>query len=220
MNKPTLLPPNATELERAIEQASARIEDVPVLVATLWDPDRCDARWLGWLAWALSVDVWDAGWDDKTKREVIKQAVPVHRVKGTIGAVRRALATLGIRIDITEWFEYGPDENAVPHIFRLDAYADNIFEVGYVMDARLLDMVARVIESVKPVRSHLDRLRVGERFDGAIHARAATRAKLHQTGDMDPAPRGNSGTAITHMRSAQRSRRRSHYNHHILRRAA
>jgi P2-related tail formation protein len=51
----SLLPPNVSGLERALEQASARVGDIPVPIDPLWNPATCPARLLPWLAWALSV---------------------------------------------------------------------------------------------------------------------------------------------------------------------
>lgn len=89
-----LLPPNATPTEAALETATARLGDVPV-VAGLWDPETCPAAVLPWLAWALSIDEWDAGWTDETKRRIVASSVAVHRRKGTVAAVKRAVADAG-----------------------------------------------------------------------------------------------------------------------------
>jgi phage tail P2-like protein len=93
---PSLLPQNRTGQEHAIEQTqAARIAGMDVPVDRLWNPSTCPAALLPWLAWALSVDEWDDAWPEETKRRVIADSVTVHRVKGTVGAVRRALAAAG-----------------------------------------------------------------------------------------------------------------------------
>lgn len=92
----TLLPPNATLAERALEGATSRISDVPVPVRESWDPDTCPEPLLPWLAWAFSVDEWDPSWSVETKREVIRVSYAQHRRKGTVGAVKRALAAAGL----------------------------------------------------------------------------------------------------------------------------
>ena len=44
MSEQTLLPPNASDLERATEGAiRARLTAVPIPLATLWNPDTCPA---------------------------------------------------------------------------------------------------------------------------------------------------------------------------------
>lgn len=95
MTSTSLLPPNASALERAVEAACAAIGDIPVPLATLWDPWACPAPLLPWLAWAFSVDSWDASWSERTKRQVIDASYWVHKHKGTVGSIRRALIAAG-----------------------------------------------------------------------------------------------------------------------------
>jgi phage tail P2-like protein len=89
-----LLPPNQTPLEGAV--GLARLPRVlPEIVPALWDPDNCPVRLLPWLAWSLSVDIWDETWTEEQKRGFVREALAVHQVKGTPGAVKRLLALLG-----------------------------------------------------------------------------------------------------------------------------
>lgn len=219
-DRPTLLPPSASPLERAIEQATARIEDVPIVVATLWNPDTCDERWLGWLAWAMSVDVWQPEWSEESKRAAIRQSFAIHRHKGTIGAVRRALDTLGLRIDVSEWWQADYSGDPIPHTFRLDAFVDDILAAGFSVDHAFLDSVTRVIDSVKPLRSHMDRMRIGERFETGTHLRSGTRSRVTMRAEIAPMPRVNCAIGGVGMRAAVRGRSVSRIHHDILRSAA
>jgi phage tail P2-like protein len=105
-----LLPPNATSQERDISLAVNRLPDVPI--KTLWSPATCPEAQLPWLAWALSVDDWDATWPVETKREVVAASIDQHRKKGTVGALRRALQRLGYEVEIDE-------ATGVAYTFRL-----------------------------------------------------------------------------------------------------
>ncbi len=92
----SLLPPSATPALRHVEAATARLADVDAgALRRLWDPDACPVTLLPWLAWALSVDEWDPSWPEDRKREVIRSAFAVHRVKGTLAAIRQALTAAG-----------------------------------------------------------------------------------------------------------------------------
>lgn len=91
----TLLPPNATPLDRAIERATAPLGDIPVPIDTVWDPYACPAELLPWLAWAVSVDVWDSTWSERTKRDVIAASYDVHRHKGSVWSVKAAIRAAG-----------------------------------------------------------------------------------------------------------------------------
>ena len=92
-----LLPRNATTQERAMANTVARISSVQTPLRSLWSPQDCPADFLPWLAWGLSLDIWDASWTDAQKREAIAASVEVHRRKGTIGALKRALQAIGSR---------------------------------------------------------------------------------------------------------------------------
>jgi phage tail P2-like protein len=102
MNKTRLLPTGSSPLEVAAAQACAVIESTPIPLRRLWSPDDCPVNLLPWLAWAFSVDRWDSGWPEETKREVIRNARFIHAHKGTIGAVRRVFEPLGYLINVSE----------------------------------------------------------------------------------------------------------------------
>ena len=75
----SLLPPNATAAEVAIEAAAARVGAVPVPIRDSWNPATCPAALLPWLGWAFSVDDWDPQWSEERQRAVVAAAVEVHR---------------------------------------------------------------------------------------------------------------------------------------------
>jgi phage tail P2-like protein len=92
----TIIPPASTPLERALDQvAGHRLGQLPAVVADLWNAATCPAALLPYLAWSVAVDEWDGLWSEEKKRAVIAEAAEVNRTKGTIGAIRRALAALG-----------------------------------------------------------------------------------------------------------------------------
>ncbi|STK48091.1 putative tail protein I (gpi) [Escherichia coli] len=92
----SLLPPSASNFMRCAEAVGTRITDIPVDLNTLWSPDTCPVHLLPYLAWAFSVDRWDRNWPEETKRQVIRDAWLIHRHKGTISALRRAIEPLDI----------------------------------------------------------------------------------------------------------------------------
>lgn len=148
----SLLPPNATPLERALESDAARLDEIAVPIDTLWIAETCPVALLPWLAWSQSVDTWNPDWPEAVKRQVIANAFDVHRVKGTLGALRRALEALDLDgVEISEWFDYGGD----PFYFRVDVE----LSTRGLDDSEIADIEA-AIERAKNVRSWLDRLRV------------------------------------------------------------
>lgn len=196
----TLLPHNATAQERAIEAVLRQAYILPVPFREVWDPDTCSVELLPWLAFALSVDVWNPEWAENTKREVIRRSFEVHRHKGARKSVETALEALGFNVDLSEWFEHGGD----PHTFRIDAYGKEIFEAGYQLNAGLLDEVTRLIETVKPARTHFD-LRVGESFNNGVEIRSGARAgHLHKL-ETDAQLRPALSDAVTQLRTGFRA---------------
>tara|TARA_R110002033_G_scaffold171199_1_gene218069 strand:+ start:34401 stop:35021 length:621 start_codon:yes stop_codon:yes gene_type:complete len=108
MEKISILPPNLSDLERALDVAIARIEDVNIPISTLWDPWACPIDVLPYLAWALSVDFWRSDWSEAVKRKVVANAKLIHSKKGTRQAVERAIAGVFGSSEIKEWFEFEP----------------------------------------------------------------------------------------------------------------
>ena len=94
MSDTSILPRHSTLVEQALEDALRSRADVGDL-PNLWNPNTCPARFLPWLAWALSVDDWDDAWPESRKRAVIAASVDVHRRKGTPAGVRAALKAMG-----------------------------------------------------------------------------------------------------------------------------
>jgi len=173
-NAVRLLPPNASAQERAMAGSAARLSDIPVPVDRLWNPETCPVEVLPWLAWALSVDVWDAAWPEAVKRAVIADSIRVHRVKGTRGAVTRALAALGLSAEITEWWEEEPP--GAPYTFTVTALVnDNLGPDALALDLARQKAVVDTIARAKNARSHF-----AVRY-GAVIGQGLTLAATAQT---------------------------------------
>jgi len=154
-----LLPSNATAQERAMSNATARIGEIDVPINTLWNPKTCPEAFLPWLAWALSVDVWDESWSEKQKRATIAASVSVHRIKGTRGAVTAALDALGYAVTLVEWFEDDPEGD--PYTFRLVIEVDD-----RGVDEALYTSLVQVVNRTKNTRSHLSKISVAAKSSG------------------------------------------------------
>lgn len=148
----SLLPPNATPLERAFDALESQaLGDMPVPVGDVWSPAACPAPLLPWLGWGLSIDIWDSSWSDAQKRAAIASAIDDQRRKGTRAAVRRALDRIDPLIGITEWFQ--DPTNLEPYTFRLDLPDRNTSAVEY--DDDTVGRLLRDIAAVKPLRAHV-----------------------------------------------------------------
>lgn len=145
---PSLLPPNATALERSLEQATARLGALPVPLRELWNPDTCPEHLLPWLAWSLSLDSWQPYWPESVKRARIRQAVEIARRKGTAKSVRDVVASFGSSLALREWWQTTPQ--GVPHTFEVVL----TLGAGVPNTADYQQDVIAEIERTKPVRSH------------------------------------------------------------------
>ncbi|OLA79633.1 MAG: phage tail protein I [Azospirillum sp. 47_25] len=147
----SLLPPNASKLLRDLEKTGSRLSFLEILNRYLRNPEKCPEHLLPWLGWALSVDVWNETWAESIRRNVIKASISVHRHKGTLGALKRALEAFEFdHVTIEEWFDYGGN----PYTFRV--FIEVVTE-GF--DINDLTEVQAVINQTKNVRSHLEMLR-------------------------------------------------------------
>ncbi len=90
-----LLPPNCSPLEAAAADAG-QFELDPTPLRWLADANRCPPAFLPWLAWARSVEGFDAAASEERQRALIRQSVAIHQRKGTVAAVREVFRALGL----------------------------------------------------------------------------------------------------------------------------
>lgn len=161
----SLLPPNATPQERALDLApAAHLGAIPRPISRLWNPQTCPAALLPWLAWALSVDDWDADWPEQIRRDVIADSIGLHRVKGTLASVRRALAAAGYgAAEVVE--RYGWDfydgtarhDGAITYVAP-DHWAEYRIRLTRPITLEQAAQVRRILATVAPARCRLKAL--------------------------------------------------------------
>lgn len=148
-------------MEEALEKAVRAIDPDLVPVGTLLNPDQCPAPLLGWLAWAFSVDFWDSGWPEEEKRAVLRDAIAVHRRKGTVGGVKRALRAAGYGdAEIVE--RYGWDFHDGANLrdgsirrHEPDHWAEYRIRLARPITVEQAGQVRAILATVAPARCHL-----------------------------------------------------------------
>ncbi|NJR20501.1 MAG: phage tail protein I [Hyphomonadaceae bacterium] len=181
----SLLPLNSTTLERAIETALKL--DLPVRTGDLWNPQACPAQLLPWLAWALSVDTWDANWPEAIQRRVIANSPAVHRAKGTRAAVIAALDSLMVKAGIIEWWQ--PGGSGVAGTFIIRAYVSARWsEGGPLLTPELNAAILAMVQASAPA-SRPATLEIGVAAEAKVGVAMAVNQplKIVQT-DVDLAP--------------------------------
>lgn len=161
MSNPTLLPPNATSAERAMDGATSRMSDVPVPIKTLWNADTCPVELLPWLAWTFGVDEWSNEWPEEAKRNTIRDAVMVQQRKGSIWSIRRVMSNAGYGdVDIVEglWshvYDGSADYNGFITYGDPSQWATYRIVLHRPISNAQAAQVKRILETTAPARSKL-----------------------------------------------------------------
>lgn len=180
-NVPSLLPPNASPLERHLEQATARLGELPVPLRELWNPDTCPEHLLPWLAWSLSLDSWQPYWPAAVKRLRIKEASEIQRRKGTAKSVRDVIRATGSALALREWWQLTP--KGTPHTFEVVL----TLGTGVPNTATYQQDLIAEIERTKPVRSHFT-FTLGLAATGGLGLAGAARPVIYRRLQCTEAP--------------------------------
>ncbi|GHB34084.1 hypothetical protein GCM10007094_23920 [Pseudovibrio japonicus] len=121
----------------------------PERIGDFWNPWKCPVELLPWLAWALSVDVWDEDWPEVIKRRVIASSPMVHRIKGSVQSTEDALAAMVGKPRISEWWEQEPPKKR--GTFEVTTYVNEQHSEGLpLLSERLQRQVIESIYATKP----------------------------------------------------------------------
>lgn len=147
----SLLPPNATAAERALEEAMLSGIDIHN-IGDEKDPRTCPPGVLPFLAWELAISHWDTNWTVEEKRAAVMAAMPFHKIKGTRAAVEQVLYRFHPQLTVTEWHEANPRRE--PHTFEVRAAA---LDIGAeFLTAETSEAIIRDVAAAKPLRAHFD----------------------------------------------------------------
>lgn len=150
---PSLLPPNATPLMRALETVITHALNIDHPIAEILNPDTCPAKFLPFLAWQYSVDVWRPEWPEHIQRARIKASISVHNRKGTAAAVREVVGSFGGNILLREWFEMSaPGYTPVPGTFEITMNVSG--STDYTNTASFIDDIIAEVNRTKPESAH------------------------------------------------------------------
>lgn len=185
----SLLPAHLSELERDLDAAIARIGEVRIPIATLWDPWNCSIEVLPFLAWALSVDQWRSDWPEAVKRRVVASSLDVHRIKGTRPAVEQGLRDLGLDAELVEWFESEPPRQ--PGTFTINLQTSIETQSDY-------DAIIERVKSTKNTRSWLTTVALRRNIElGLTFATATAQGVRTRMGPRPATPRNDYGELNT-----------------------
>ncbi len=118
------------------------------------------------LAWQMDVDWYDSNANIDVKRTLIKNAIRLHRIKGTPQAVEDVVTAIFGNTILQEWFNYG----GKPYFFCV-----NIDVVKEILTKENLKKVFDLINAYKNIRSWLEMLNL------TLHAQSTGNAYLGST---------------------------------------
>jgi len=129
-------------------QAVSNEVDIPLIYFRL---NELSSEQLDHIAYAWDASVWRESWTIEIKRNVLNNVIREKRKRGTLGAVKAAIETIGSVTDVTEWWQENP--KGVPHTFKITA---RINHYPGVLDSELQEDLFALIDDAKPARSHYE----------------------------------------------------------------
>lgn len=159
-----LLPSNATMFERALATAAARISAIDMPIDRMWNPETIPAAFLPWLAWSLSVDIWEPLWSDEEQRRAVAASIEIHRRKGTVASAIRAIEAAGFGVaQLIEGWSNGRYDGAFTYNGgRTHVQSDHWAEYRVILHEPITvaqaAMVRRILADTAPARAHLKEL--------------------------------------------------------------
>ncbi|AHB11069.1 phage tail protein I [Zymomonas mobilis] len=143
----SLLPPNSTDLERALEKTSASNFALPAEdVKEIWNPDTCSTDLLPYCAVNNGLNQWSDDWPENVKRQRISTAIEIARHQGTVKSIRDVVSAFGSAVEMREWFETEP--RGKPRTFDLVLTVNSQSDAS--PSAKYVDDIVQAIVSAKP----------------------------------------------------------------------
>lgn len=166
-----LLPPNLQQDPDMIAASKAIDNDFLLVVNEVSDCillprlDKLGSDIIDLLAWQMHVDFYDNTLDLEVRRELLKNSLQWHKIKGTPAAVESLISTVFDNGEVLEWFEY----NGSPYTFKVMTSNESV-----TMDRAA--QFSKALNSVKNLRSKLDSIVISMSdemdlfFSGIVHA--------------------------------------------------
>ena len=148
----------ADALDLPLQDVSNKV-DIPSIYLRL---DSLTSEQLDHMAVAWDASVWRQSWPIQIKRNVLNNVILEKRKRGTLGAVKKAIETIGAYTNITEWWQETP--KGTPHTFKVIA---SLNHYDGVLESDLQEDLFELIDDAKPVRSHYDFV-LQKRYSGEI----------------------------------------------------
>ncbi|OPA76732.1 phage tail protein I [Paenibacillus selenitireducens] len=155
-----LIPPNLLQdpkvvaAAKAIDSEMQQITDEINKLPRYSRMDELTTEEVDEMAWELHIDFYDPKLPLQQCRELVKNAIPWHRRKGTPSAVEELISTVFGGGKVEEWYEYG----GKPYYFRV------LTDDPEATAAKAQEFI-RAIDTVKNLRSRLEKVIITQTTD-------------------------------------------------------
>lgn len=140
----TLLPPNSTALEKAVEQLGLKISALSVPFVQLHRIDSCPEKFLPWLAWERRVEYWQPNWNEADKRAAISAATDFNAQRGTRASLQSLLNTVVTNYQLKAWHQFNP--KGTPYTFVVQVAEQVILTIEQLVQ------IYTAVDATKSVR--------------------------------------------------------------------
>ena len=144
-----LTPPSIRELQHLVDTFDTSFEGLKNLIINVLIYPRIDKiedkKLLDLLAWQFHIEGYEQAQTIQEKRNLIKNAIELHRYKGTPYAIKKVFQALGLDANLQEWFDYNGD----PYKFK-------VFVKTIIQDEDTYRSFIELINEYKNVRSWFD----------------------------------------------------------------
>lgn len=148
----------ADALDNQLKEVSSNV-DLPSIYLNL---DKLTSDQLDHIAYAWDASVWRQSWSIEIKRNVLHNVILEKRKRGTVGAVKAAIESIGSFSELKEWWQEEP--KGIPHTFKVTASVNNY---EGVIEEELQEDLFALIDDAKPVRSHYNFI-LNTKYSGQI----------------------------------------------------
>ncbi len=167
-----LTPPSIRKLQHLVDTFDTSFEElkrhiINVLIYPRIDEIE-DEKLLDLLAWQFHIEGYEQAQTIQDKRNLIKNAIELHRYKGTPYAVKKVFQVLGLDATLQEWFDYNGD----PYKFK-------VLVKSVIQDEDTYRRLIELINEYKNVRSWLDAIGFHREYSQTLYYAFAQKDGKH-----------------------------------------
>ncbi|WP_456436908.1 phage tail protein I [Desulfurobacterium sp.] len=170
-----LFPPNLREdkniqaFTEVLDRVFSELTEEELNKLFVYAVDSQPEEALDWLAWQFHVEGYELAQTVEEKRNLVKNAIELHRYKGTKYSIEGVLKALNLSGEIEEWFEYGGE----PYKFKVDLGIQD-----REITPELRDKLLQLIKEYKNERSWLEELVLSYLSAGSIQVAIGQTAEI------------------------------------------